>query len=47
MATTLPHIVVLGAGVIGLQTALTLLETGRYTVTIIAKEFPSENFEGQ
>ncbi|KAF2803567.1 FAD dependent oxidoreductase [Mytilinidion resinicola] len=35
------HIVVIGAGVIGLQTAVSLLEAG-YKVTIIAKHFPGE-----
>ncbi|KAK4216567.1 hypothetical protein QBC37DRAFT_370856 [Rhypophila decipiens] len=34
------HIVVIGAGVIGLSSALLLLEQGCYTVTIIAEHFP-------
>ncbi|KAM7222895.1 hypothetical protein V8F06_001793 [Rhypophila decipiens] len=34
------HIVVIGAGVIGLSSALLLLEKGCYTVTIIAEHFP-------
>ncbi|KAK2734847.1 hypothetical protein FQN55_002492 [Onygenales sp. PD_40] len=37
----MPHIVVIGAGVIGLQTALFLLEAG-YKVTIIAEHFPGD-----
>ncbi|RPB02180.1 nucleotide-binding domain-containing protein [Choiromyces venosus 120613-1] len=41
MTTKKPEIVVLGAGVIGLQTALTLLEAG-HSVTIIAKFWPGE-----
>ncbi|KAJ9667096.1 hypothetical protein H2201_002931 [Coniosporium apollinis] len=35
------HIVVIGAGVIGLQTAVSLLEAG-YTVTIVAKYYPGD-----
>ncbi|KAI5796376.1 hypothetical protein DFH27DRAFT_564105 [Peziza echinospora] len=35
------HIVVVGAGVIGLQTALSLLEAG-YKVTIVAKHWPGD-----
>ncbi|KAF2112641.1 FAD dependent oxidoreductase [Lophiotrema nucula] len=36
------HIVVIGAGIIGLQTAITLLEAG-YQVTVIAKHYPGED----
>ncbi|KAL1625609.1 hypothetical protein SLS56_007268 [Neofusicoccum ribis] len=39
------HIVVIGAGVIGLQTAITLLEAGA-TVTIIAKHVPGDKAIG-
>ncbi|CAZ85389.1 unnamed protein product [Tuber melanosporum] len=41
MSTEKKEIVVLGAGVIGLQTALTLLESG-YSVTIISKYWPGD-----
>lgn len=34
------HIVILGAGVIGLQTALTLLQSGLYTTTTLAAHLP-------
>ncbi|KAI9801084.1 MAG: hypothetical protein M1833_002952 [Piccolia ochrophora] len=36
------HILVIGAGVIGLQTALSLLLTDRYTITILAEHLPSD-----
>ncbi|GME64262.1 putative d-amino-acid oxidase protein [Neofusicoccum parvum] len=39
------HIVIIGAGVIGLQTAITLLEAGA-TVTIIAKHVPEDKAIG-
>ncbi|OAL48212.1 nucleotide-binding domain-containing protein [Pyrenochaeta sp. DS3sAY3a] len=35
------HVIVIGAGVIGLQTAITLLEA-KYTVTIIARHWPGD-----
>ncbi len=35
------EVIILGAGVIGLQTALSLIETGLYNITIIAEHFPS------
>lgn len=38
-----PDIIVLGAGVIGLQTALSLIETNLYNITIIAEHFPSSS----
>ncbi|TEB19203.1 D-amino-acid oxidase [Coprinellus micaceus] len=42
MVTEKKDIVVLGAGVIGLTTALKIQETGRYNVTIIAEILPSD-----
>lgn len=41
-STTKKHIIILGAGVTGLQTALSLLQTNMYTVTIIAAHFPGD-----
>ncbi|KAE9986143.1 hypothetical protein EG328_006405 [Venturia inaequalis] len=41
MVSSRKHVVVLGAGVIGLQTAISLLEAG-YKVTIVAKHFPGD-----
>ncbi|KAF9003344.1 hypothetical protein BDQ17DRAFT_1356047 [Cyathus striatus] len=36
------NIIVLGAGVVGLTTALKLQQEGRYNVTIIAETFPND-----
>ncbi|KAF8555797.1 nucleotide-binding domain-containing protein [Imleria badia] len=36
------NVLVLGAGIIGLTTALKLQETGRYDVTILAETFPTD-----
>ncbi|QDS74927.1 hypothetical protein FKW77_004292 [Venturia effusa] len=41
MTSSQKHIVVFGAGVIGLQTAISLLEAG-YKVTIVAKHLPGD-----
>ncbi|THU84935.1 nucleotide-binding domain-containing protein [Dendrothele bispora CBS 962.96] len=38
----LPHIVVIGAGVIGLSTAIKIQEGGRYTTTVISELFPED-----
>src|ERR1700712_5985802 len=35
-------VIVLGAGVTGLQTAVSLLQTGKYSVTIVAQHFPGD-----
>lgn len=39
---SLPQIVVIGAGVVGLTTALRIQESGKYAVTIIAEVLPSD-----
>ncbi|KAJ9093579.1 hypothetical protein QFC19_008308 [Naganishia cerealis] len=36
------HLVVIGAGVIGLTTALLALESGKYDVTIVARDLPGD-----
>ncbi|KAJ9113132.1 hypothetical protein QFC20_002022 [Naganishia adeliensis] len=41
-ATGKPHLVIIGAGVIGLTTALVALEGGKYQVTIVARDFPGD-----
>ncbi|TID15200.1 nucleotide-binding domain-containing protein [Venturia nashicola] len=41
MGSLQKHVVVLGAGVVGLQTAISLLEAG-YKATIVAKHFPGD-----
>ncbi|KAL1706216.1 hypothetical protein EV121DRAFT_257539 [Schizophyllum commune] len=41
MSVSPPHIVVCGSGIIGLTTAIRLLETG-YRVTVIAKDLPGD-----
>ncbi|KAJ2937063.1 hypothetical protein H1R20_g26, partial [Candolleomyces eurysporus] len=40
--STLKEIIVLGAGVVGLSTALKVQETGRYKVTIVAEVLPTD-----
>ena len=41
MSVSPPHIVVCGSGIIGLTTAIRLLETG-YHVTVVAKDLPGD-----
>jgi len=36
------NVIILGAGVTGLQTALSLLATGKYEVTVVAQHFPGD-----
>jgi glycine/D-amino acid oxidase-like deaminating enzyme len=38
----MPHIVILGAGVSGLTTALELSKDARYSITIVAKFMPGD-----
>jgi D-amino-acid oxidase len=38
----MPHIVILGAGVSGLTTALELSKDGHYSITIVAKFMPGD-----
>jgi len=37
------HILILGAGITGLSTAVSLLQTRKYTITIIATHFPGDH----
>ncbi|KAJ9122405.1 hypothetical protein QFC22_001828 [Naganishia vaughanmartiniae] len=39
---TKPHLVIVGAGVIGLTTALLALESGKYEVTVVARDLPGD-----
>ena len=40
-----PHVLVIGAGVIGLQTSMTLLKQG-YGVSVVAEYWPGEGQPG-
>jgi len=43
MTSTDIKVVVVGAGIIGLSTAISLLNLNKFTVTIVAEYFPGDN----